>query len=94
MALIVPLQGVHVPIWEYQAKNPRQSCDHCREVFEQFERRRRAPLKQCPECGAPVIRRISASSVGASKSGLDNRAKSAGFHKLKKLSRGEYEKIY
>jgi len=28
------------------------------------------------------------------KTGLDSRAKSAGFHKLKKLGKGEYEERY
>ncbi len=52
------------------------------------------PLKRCPDCGAPVEKQISAPSVGLSRSGLDDRAKNAGFHKLKKLGKGEYEKQY
>jgi hypothetical protein len=32
--------------------------------------------------------------VGASQTGADDHAKRAGFHKLKKISHGEYEKIY
>lgn len=52
------------------------------------------PLDRCPDCGAPVEKQISAPSVGSSKSGFDDRAKRAGFHKLKKLGKGEYEKQY
>jgi predicted nucleic acid-binding Zn ribbon protein len=52
------------------------------------------PLKQCPRCGAAVEKVISAPSVGASKSGMDDRAKQAGFHKLKRTGKGEYEKKY
>ena len=37
---------------------------------------------------------ISAPSVGASQSNFDDRAKNAGFHKLQKLGKGEYEKQY
>jgi predicted nucleic acid-binding Zn ribbon protein len=52
------------------------------------------PLERCPECGAEIVKLISAPVVGASKSGFDDRAKSAGFHKLRKVSKGEYEKEY
>lgn len=37
---------------------------------------------------------ISAAAVGESKSDLDTRAKAAGFKKLKRLGKGEYEKMY
>jgi len=33
-------------------------------------------------------------AVGASRSGLDDRAKAAGFTKLKRLGKGEYERQY
>jgi len=83
-----------MPIREYQAKHQRKGCDRCRLPFERIERPGEQPLRQCPECGGAVIRLISAPRVGASRSGADARAKSAGFHKLKKISKGEYEKIY
>jgi hypothetical protein len=41
-----------------------------------------------------VVRALSTPSVGASKSGLDQRAKSSGFIKYEKLGKGEYEKKY
>ena len=83
-----------MPIREYQAKNPPQGCALCHQPFEQFERLNQPTLARCPQCGAPLTRLISAPAVGASRSGFDARAKSAGFHKLKKLSHGEYEKQY
>lgn len=83
-----------MPIREYQAKDQVRGCAQCRRPFEQFERSVQAPLEKCPQCGAPVERLISAPAVGASRSGFDARAKSAGFHKLKKLGHGEYEKQY
>ena len=52
------------------------------------------PLTQCPECGGEVDKLISAPSVGASGSDFDNRARNAGFHKLQRLGKGEYEKKY
>lgn len=83
-----------MPIYEYQATDENQRCEFCRERFEVFGKVSGPPLAECPKCGAPVRRLISVSSVGSSKSGLDQRAKSAGFHKLKKTGKGEYEKLY
>ena len=53
-----------------------------------------AALTACPECGAAVYRVIQPSALGRSVSALDDRAKAAGFSKLKKLGKGEYEKQY
>jgi len=84
-----------MPIYEYIAGDPdQQGCDHCRKGFEQLQRMSDQPLAQCPRCGAPVIKVISAPAVGRSESGYDHRAKAAGFHKLKRLGKGEYEKKY
>jgi len=83
-----------MPIREYQSGNPEKGCNICRDRFERIERLSEPPLLKCPQCGAELIRLISAPSVGASQTGGDDRAKRAGFHKLKKISRGEYEKIY
>jgi len=82
------------PIHEYTAVDPAKACDYCRGTFERLERPGVPPLKKCPRCGAKVRRVISNVSIGYSKSGLDDRAKAAGFHKLKRLGRGEYEKQY
>jgi hypothetical protein len=41
-----------------------------------------------------VKKLISTPAIGGSQSGFDDRAKSSGFHKLKKLGTGEYEKLY
>ena len=84
-----------MPIYEYEASYPaRQGCSKCRNGFEVLQSLREASLTACPSCGAAVVRRISAPSVGASVTGFDDRAKAAGFHKLKKLGHGEYEKQY
>jgi len=83
-----------MPIREYQVNDPTQGCAACRQPFEQIESLNQPPLDKCPQCGASVVRLISAPAVGGSRTGLDARAKSAGFHKLKKLGRGEYEKQY
>jgi putative FmdB family regulatory protein len=84
-----------MPIYEYSAKDAAgPCCDYCAERFEHLQKIGDAPLAHCPLCGAPVVRLISAPAVGRSQSSLDNQAKSAGFHKLKRLGKGEYEKQY
>jgi len=83
-----------MPIYEYQAVDPRTGCATCRQPFELLRKLSDAPLTNCPQCGAPVRKLISAPATGLSRSGLDDRARSAGFHKLKKLGKGEYEKQY
>lgn len=83
-----------MPIYEYQAKTPGKSCPKCRDGFEVLQRIGDACVAVCPECGAPVVRAISAPSLGRSLSSLDDRAKAAGFTKLKRLGKGEYEKQY
>ena len=83
-----------MPIYEYEARDAAAQCAACATPFEVLQRMSDAPLAACPKCGAPVRRIISAPAVGASQSGYDGRAKQAGFHKLKRLGRGEYEKQY
>jgi len=83
-----------MPLYEYQATDPTEGCAHCSERFEYLQKLSDPPLKKCPQCGVSVSKLVSAHSVGASASGLDNRAKSAGFHKLKRLGKGEYERKY
>lgn len=83
-----------MPIYEYEAKDEKKNCPHCSRSFEVFQKLSGSPLAECPKCGAPVRKLISAAAVGGSASGLDDRAKNAGFHKLQRLGKGEYEKKY
>ena len=83
-----------MPIYEYEASDETRSCDFCRTGFEELRRLSDPPLTACPKCEAPVRKNISAPAVGASTSGFDARAKNAGFSKLKRLGKGEYEKQY
>ncbi len=83
-----------MPIYEYQVGEGQPGCAQCGKGWEEFQAVSAAPLTQCPCCGAPVRRLISAPAVGLSRTGLDHRAKAAGFHKLKRLGHGEYEKNY
>ena len=83
-----------MPIYEYQASEESKSCAYCRNGFEILQNLSEPALEVCPECGQRVTKQISAPSVGASQSSLDDRAKSAGFHKLEKRDKGTYEKKY
>ena len=83
-----------MPIYEYQAAEGEKGCKFCANGFERLQRLSEPKLEKCPECGAPVVRVISAPAVGKSVSSLDDRAKAAGFTKLKRLGKGEYEKQY
>ena len=83
-----------MPTYEYQTVDPAHSCGHCRDAFEVFQTLADPRVARCPSCHNPVRKIIAAPAIGRSKSGLDDRAKNAGFTKLKKVGRGEYEKQY
>ena len=84
-----------MPIYEYSSRDPEKAgCDKCAEGFEVLQKISDPPLERCPACGAPVVRLVSAPSLGRSVSSLDDRAKNAGFTKLKRLGKGEYEKQF
>lgn len=83
-----------MPVYDYEAIDPKKGCPHCADGFQVVQSIKDAHLEKCPECGAPIHRVISAPAIGRSKSKLDDRAKAAGFTKLKRLGKGEYEKVY
>ena len=82
-----------MPIYEYEAVDAAKGCDVCRGGFEHLHKVSET-LETCPRCGGKVRKVFSAPNVGASKSGFDDRAKAGGFHKLQRLGKGEYEKVY
>lgn len=83
-----------MPIYVYEAKDEKLACGRCRGGFEVSQPINDAKLESCPDCGAPVIRVIQAPGLGRSQTDLNYRAKRAGFHSLKRVGRGEYEKMY
>ncbi len=83
-----------MPVYEYEASGPERNCPRCATSFDFVQSIHDPRLTSCPDCGAPVRRVITAPAIGRSKSKLDDRAKSAGFTKLKRLGKGEYEKMY
>ena len=83
-----------MPIYQYEACDPRKSCRKCKDGFEIAQSIRDERLTVCPECGAPVFRVICAPALAHSRTDLNYRAKRAGFHSYKKVQKGEYEKLY
>ena len=83
-----------MPMYVYEAKYPAKGCAKCRAGFEIAQRLADARLSACPDCGAEVFRVIQAPGLAHSKTDLHYRAKRAGFSCLKKVQRGEYEKMY
>ena len=82
-----------MPIYCYQAKEKGRSCNYCRGGFELFQKDQQ-PLKHCPYCGNEVVKVYAPFSLGFSQSGFNQKAKEKGFHKLKRVDKGKYEKLY
>ena len=83
-----------MPTYQYEAADAGTSCAQCTAGFERVRRLADPPLTQCPCCGAQLRKVIGAPAIGRSASSLDHRAKAAGFTKLQRLGKGEYEKRY
>jgi putative FmdB family regulatory protein len=48
-----------MPIYEYEAMDPKRTCDRCQRPFEVMQGIRDEPFTVCASCGGPVRRRIS-----------------------------------
>lgn len=83
-----------MPIYEYAARDPQQACAHCQTGFEVFARISDAELAQCPRCGAPLRRLISAASVvsGTAHVHQESHFSKRGFTQYRKAGGGVYEK--
>ncbi len=83
-----------MPIYVYEAREGVKGCARCARGFEFAQSIADPKLTACPDCGAPVFRVIQPAGLGHSKTDLHYRAKRAGFTCLKKVQKGEYEKMY
>ena len=83
-----------MPLYVYETSDPKKGCAKCRAGFEIAQSLKDEKLTACPECGAPIYRVIQAPGLTHSKTDLHYRAKRAGFSCLKKVQKGEYEKMY
>jgi len=82
-----------MPIYEYQAAGD-QHCEFCAGGFEVLQKLSDAKLINCPQCGAPVERKISAPNVGgAAGPSLDAaNIEQHGFTQYRRAGKGVYEK--
>jgi len=81
-----------MPIYEYQTSSD-QHCDFCVSGFELLRKIDDPALSQCPECKAPVTRKISAPNIGGSGPALDAaNIENHGFTQYKRAGKGVYEK--
>ena len=83
-----------MPLYVYEARDPKKCCAKCRGGFEVSQSLKDGKLTACPDCGSPIYRVIQAPGLTHSRTDLHYRAKRAGFSCLKKVQRGEYEKLY
>ena len=83
-----------MPLYVYEAREAKRSCAKCRGGFEVSQHLNDERLTACPECGAPIYRVIQSVGLTHSRTDLHYRAKRAGFSCLKKVQKGEYEKMY
>ena len=83
-----------MPLYIYEAVEPEKGCAKCRGGFEVSQSIKDDKLTVCPDCGAKILRVIQAPGLAHSKTDLHYRAKRAGFHSLKRVNKGEYEKMY
>ena len=81
-----------MPIYEYQAAGS-EHCDYCRDGFECLQKLNDPRLETCPECNAPVERKISAPNLGSGGPALtESNIEKHGFTQYRKLEKGVYEK--
>lgn len=83
-----------MPIYVYEAKEPKKGCAKCRASFEITQSIKDAKLTKCPDCGAEIYRVIQAPGLRHSQTDLHYRAKRAGFNCLKRVDHGTFEKMY
>ncbi len=81
-----------MPIYEYQPSSGKH-CDYCIDGFELLRKISDVNLEQCPQCHAPVVRKISAPNIGGSGPSLDSEnIGKHGFTQYKRAGKGVYEK--
>ena len=83
-----------MPIYVYRVANGEKGCSYCSKKFQVMQKISEKPLRECPKCKKPVNKTFSSFSSPTSKTTFDRKAKEKGFHKLKRVDKGKYEKLY
>ena len=81
-----------MPIYEYISAG-QKPCEHCAKAFEVMQKLTDPSLRFCPQCHAPVQRKISRPNLATQTPSMkqDNLEKH-GFTQFKKVEKGVYEK--
>ncbi|HSX58802.1 MAG TPA: zinc ribbon domain-containing protein [Tahibacter sp.] len=81
-----------MPIYEYIAQD--RGCPRCEAGFDLLRKLSDADVVACPDCGAPVQRRISAPNtiIGNSHLTSEGHAAKHGFTQYRRAGGGVYEK--
>lgn len=81
-----------MPIYEYAARG--KGCAQCEAHFDVRQKLADAELTECPKCGAPVMRVISAPAVaiGNAHTLRESHAAKHGFTQYRRAGKGVYEK--
>ena len=79
-----------MPLYEYAPISG--SCKQCRGSFEVMQRIADDKLTQCPACGQPCERQMSAVALGGKYSTSAAAIKSSGMTQYKKAENGVYER--
>ncbi|MSQ54425.1 MAG: zinc ribbon domain-containing protein [Betaproteobacteria bacterium] len=79
-----------MPLYDYAPKSGK--CARCRGRFEVFQRLSEKKLTQCPDCGKPCERLVSAVAIGGRYSTSNARVKELGMTKYVKGGDGVYER--
>jgi putative FmdB family regulatory protein len=79
---------IAMPVYEYEHLS--QACDRGR-VFEQRQSMADPSLERCPNCGGPVIKRVSRININTPKT--NSELKDLGFTKLVRRDDGVYENV-
>lgn len=82
-----------MPIYQYQPE--RGSCRLCGDGFDWVETGREGPLKDCPKCGLAVKRKDvhPVQTPKIMKPVGPAAARNAGFTMMRRVGKGEYERL-
>ena len=85
-----------MPTYTYQAAGEK-SCETCVGGFDVLQSFQDCPVRECPDCGAPVERRFTPPNVNTRPSTRsimsDENLKKKGFTKLVNEGGGKFRKI-